>query len=485
MKKSVFSAAVLSGSALSLSALAGGLVTNTNQNAAFLRQLSQEAIIDITGLYANPAGTAFLSPGAHASFNIQNAKQSRDIRTSFALMQYNNTYNSPTRQYKGEADAPVIPSVQYSYNWKRWSVNANFSLGGGGGKCEFDNGLGSFESLYAAGAYSAARTQIIPLANAAVQNASGINPDYAYAGYTLNAYMKGRQYYFGLSVGTTYKILDNLAVYGGLRAVYASCNYNGWVEDINVNLQTQLPSPYAEALAQYGVAQYSYELSNNALSLNADQTGLGWTPILGIDWKINAQWNVAARFEFKTRLRLKNDSEMNAYTAEVVETNPTLGQFRDGSKIAADIPAFFSAGVQYAPIPTLRIQTGYHLFGDKNATQYNNKHDNIDKNCWEITAGVEYDLHKRVTVSAGWQTTNYGLNDAYMNDLSFVTNSHSYGLGARVHVNQKISLDLSFMQTIYQRRDVVTQNYLNSGLDKTDHYKRTNRVFGIGLNYEF
>ena len=38
-----------------LSATAGGLLTNTNQNASFLRQLSQEAIIDITGAYMNPA----------------------------------------------------------------------------------------------------------------------------------------------------------------------------------------------------------------------------------------------------------------------------------------------------------------------------------------------------------------------------------------------------------------------------------------------
>ena len=54
---------------------AGGLTTNTNQNAAYLRQMSQEAIIDITGLYMNPAGTAFLAPGYHFSLNIQSAKQ--------------------------------------------------------------------------------------------------------------------------------------------------------------------------------------------------------------------------------------------------------------------------------------------------------------------------------------------------------------------------------------------------------------------------
>ena len=40
---------------LSASVLAGGLNTNSNQNASFERQMSQNGIIDLAGLYANPA----------------------------------------------------------------------------------------------------------------------------------------------------------------------------------------------------------------------------------------------------------------------------------------------------------------------------------------------------------------------------------------------------------------------------------------------
>ena len=54
--KRLFNAVLAFG--LSSMAFAGGLLTNTNQNAAFLRQMSQDAVIDITGLYLNPAGTA-------------------------------------------------------------------------------------------------------------------------------------------------------------------------------------------------------------------------------------------------------------------------------------------------------------------------------------------------------------------------------------------------------------------------------------------
>ena len=48
----------------STSAMAGGYLTNTNQNAAFGRNLSQEAMIDVMATYANPAGVGFLATPA-------------------------------------------------------------------------------------------------------------------------------------------------------------------------------------------------------------------------------------------------------------------------------------------------------------------------------------------------------------------------------------------------------------------------------------
>ena len=150
MKKALIALAILSFQLSTYnSAKAGGLVTNSNQNVAFLRQMSQDAIIDITGLYFNPAGTAFLSDGWHMSASIQSAKQSRDIVTDFPLFQMNQEKPYTPHKFDGDALAPVIPSLHVSYNHDRWSVNANFSLGGGGGKCEFDQGLGSFEAAYA------------------------------------------------------------------------------------------------------------------------------------------------------------------------------------------------------------------------------------------------------------------------------------------------------------------------------------------------
>ncbi len=452
-------------------AIAGGLLTNTNQNAAFLRQLSQEAVIDITGAYMNPAGVAFLKKGFHLSLNIQNAKQNRDITTTFPLFKSNISNPNPTHKFEGDAKAPVIPSFQAAYVADRWSVGACFALMGGGGKCEFDNGLGSFESLYS--------SQIISGVNGALQAANMAN-HLSFGGYDMNAYMKGRQYFFGVTLGGTYKITNNLAAYVGLRGVIASCNYNGWVTDINAKLVAT--STVGEAYQQAVEQQINAQLEASSISLNADQTGFGVAPIIGIDWKINNHWNVAAKYEFRTHFCLKNKTEMNDYAAMLAQQNPVLGQFADGSKIAADVPGFLTVGAMYSPIKELRINAGYHYFDDKNAVQYGDKQELVNGGTWEVLAGVEYDLCKWVTVSAGWQTTNYDLADGHLSDLSFVTSSHSVGAGVRVNVTNRTSVDLGWMQTFYKTRDVVTPTPVG---DKVDHYYRTNRVLGLGVNIAF
>ena len=57
--------------------------------------------------------------------------------------------NAPkeTHRYEGNATAPIVPSFTVSFNREKWSLSAHFAITGGGGKCEFNEGLGSFESI--------------------------------------------------------------------------------------------------------------------------------------------------------------------------------------------------------------------------------------------------------------------------------------------------------------------------------------------------
>ena len=486
---------------------AGGLLTNTNQNVAFNRMMSREASIGIDGVYFNPAGVAFLGQGHHLSLNWQLAYQDRSIKNDYQL--FTNNVNNPItpRTFKGKAFAPVIPSLQYAYNKGRWSFQANLALAGGGGKCTFDNGLGSFEKIVSETAMGACQlAQVVDGVAAQYGVPAVFSSKFGKDGkYTYDSYMHGRQYYYGISIGAAYKVNDNFAVYGGVRTVYALCSYYGYVRDIKVGNM-----PLYQVLDPTKTNAADIELS-------CDQTGLGFTPMIGVDFK-TGRWNFSAKYEFKTRMRLKNKSVnqtpsignldgnlRNAYlaggvpeaAADAILSNPkvlgattmlkqqfnteldeAIGEYEDGKKIEGDIPALLTVGVGYKPIDELRINVGFHWFDDKHATSYNNRQKKLDRGTLEYSAGVEYDLNKKFTVSTGWQRTSYGMTDDYMDDKSFVVSSNSVGVGGVVHLSKKMDLQVAYFHTFYDTMKTQKDNY-------SADFTRNNNVFGVGLDINF
>ncbi len=541
LKAACLTAAIASSSV----SFAGGFLTNTNQNVAFNRMMSREASIGIDGVYYNPAGVVFLGDGHHLSINWQLAYQDRTIKNDYSL--FTNNVNNPItpREFKGEAFAPVIPSFQYAYNKGRWSFQGNFALTGGGGKCTFDNGLGSFERIVAETAMAAcglARTVDGALGSVLGREVSMFGSDQAFGTggkYSFNSYMHGRQYYFGLSLGAAYKVSDNFSVFGGVRGIYATTNYYGYVEDIKVG-----------NMPLYMVLDPTKKDAAN-IELSCDQSGIGFTPIIGVDFK-TGKWNFSAKYEFKTRMRLKNKSvnlvpsignlpanlssqmtqiltaqfthagmpaEQAAAKAEAAaaavlanqtvqmtmlglknqfdtELDEAIGEYADGKKIAADIPAYLSVGVGYSPIDPLRINVGFHFFDDKNAKAYNNRQEKLDHGTLEYSAGVEYDINKKFTVSAGWQSTNYGLPEEeattskdkrFMDDKSFVTSSNSVGLGGVWHFNKKMSFTVAYFHTFYQHKKTTESVELMPGnaINYSADYSRNNNVFAAGIDINF
>lgn len=516
LKMACLTAAIASSSV----SFAGGLLTNTNQNVAFNRMMSREASIGIDGVYYNPAGVVFLGEGHHLSLNWQLAYQTRNIKNGYDL--FTNNVNNPItpREFEGKAFAPVIPSLQYAYNKGRWSFQANLALTGGGGKCTFDNGLGSFEKIVCETANGAC--MLAGALDGAAKGALGAAyPKNVFSEmfgsdgkYSYDSYMHGRQYYYGISIGAAYKVSDNFSAFAGLRTVYASCNYYGYVRDIKVGntpLYTVLDPTKTDAAD---------------ILLSCDQTGLGFTPIIGIDYK-TGRWNFSAKYELKTRMRLKNKSVNqapsignlagNLRTAliakgvpEVVVDNKILGdptvqavmggikskfdtalgeavgEYEDGKKIAGDIPAYLTLGAGYAPTDDLRINVGFHWFDDKNATSYNNRNKKLDRGTLEYNAGAEYDINKCLTVSAGWQCTSYGLSDEYMDDKSFVVSSNSVGVGGVIRLTSRMKLNVAYFHTFYEHKKTSEESTVGTNkYNYTSDYTRNNNVFGVGLDVKF
>lgn len=490
-------------------ASAGGLLTNTNQNIAFLRNPARDGAIGIDGVYSNPAGVIFMGEGIHLSINLQNAHQTRTIETGFPLFAFNaNNPGAQVHKFKGNADAPIIPSLQAAWNKGKWSFQFGFAITGGGGKCEFDNGLGSFEQVVAGmTTYKNTINQLcgqLDQINAMLGQIPGMNPIEGMSGhnmgdgYAYESYMRGRQYYYGFTFGAARKITDNLSVYGGLRMLYGTANYYGYVKNIQVqhgtgadtkmvsatehfktlSEQTTQAAAVMEALGQAdkaaqlrGAAKQVETLgvATQDIELNCDQTGWGVAPIVGVDYKLG-KLNLAAKYEFKTRMRLKNKSANSASAKNIA----MLDKFADGGKVAEDSPALLTVGAQYEILPSLRVNAGWHHYFDVDTKQYT-KAMLGDTNEW--LAGAEYDINKYVQVSAGLQKTNYDLHDEVMNDISFNVNSYSFGFGLGVKVAKNVKVNAAYFQTNYDDYDLT-----NAATMTTNTFTRTNRVLGLGVD---
>ena len=101
---------------------AGGLLTNSNQSASFLRNPAREAVIDVDALYTNPAGVAFMDKGWHFGLTGFNAHQQRDVVTTFPLFAANMEHPGETsRRFYGDALAPVAPCFQAAYVSDKWA----------------------------------------------------------------------------------------------------------------------------------------------------------------------------------------------------------------------------------------------------------------------------------------------------------------------------------------------------------------------------
>ena len=503
-------------------ARAGGLLTNTNQNVAFLRNPCRDAAIGIDGVYSNPAGVLFLPEGLHLSLNIQSAHQTRTVTSTFAGFAFGNGNNGDCRKvFEGEAHAPVVPSIQAAYNKGRWSWQAGFAVTGGGGKCVFDSGLGSFESI----------VSLLPMLGPSV----GLDVK----GYDYDSYLKGRQYYFGLQLGSAYKLTERLSIYAGVRFTYGSCNYHGYLREIQIDMGNGFVSApsyfsqlYEKAIA--GAAQCSeaaalyrasgdeakaaqYEAMAQSLqnqgetagvmarttsdvTLNCDQSGFGAAPSLGLHYKV---WNLdlAVKYDFRTKMSLENVSA----NSESAENISALSKFADGRKVREDNPALLTAGVSWRIIEPLRFSVGYHHFFDKQAKAYADAQKNLDGGTNEYLAGLEYDVCKPLMLSVGVQSTNYRFTDDYMNDMSFSVSSYTIGCGACFTVSERVKINVAYFQTNYQTYDKSTADYnnisklinamtggqagdalvRNGSLAGSDSFTRTNKTFGLGVDFSF
>jgi long-chain fatty acid transport protein len=520
--------------AMALTSFAGGLLTNTNQSAQFVRMLSRNASTQIDAVYFNPAGLIMLEDGFHFSLNNQSIFQEKTVNSKFPLL--NNG------EYIGDVKAPVFPSGFAVYKMDNLAFSLGFGPVGGGGSATFERGLPSFE---------------IPLTKV-VPGLAGLNAlGYNVTEYDAKLYFDGSSIFWGIQGGATYKMSDMLSVYGGVRYMPSTNTYTGSIKSVKVkvngafvNVPEFLPqvgnslkatattlsntatglqpliaggagtltmaqlqagnvidaatvNQLTGGLVALGVPQSQIAVmtmsqiqgtySAGATSLNnqgntliatgaqlqdknvdTKQTGAGITPIVGLNFSPSDNLNIALKYEHKTKLELTNSTEVD-----------DLGLFPDGQKTRSDIPALLAVGIGYQPSDFLEAQLSYNMYFDKGVDWGKNVREivynrdvkrEIDKNMWELALGLQFNLSKNFAISLGGMTTNPGIADSYQSDFSYSNPSYSLAAGFQWKITDQLAFDAGFMNVFYKDAEVT---YTDP--DLTVNSGKYNEVFGKSL----
>lgn len=444
------------------SLFAGGILTNTNQSAHFIRMVARDASTQIDAAYTNPAGLVKLEDGLHFSFTNQSAFQTRTITSTFAPFAYNG--GSATKEFKGTASAPIIPSLQAAYKKGKWVLSGNIAVSGGGGKATFNDGLPSFEAP-------------IALLPAALTN-MGLTTTQ----YSVDAYMTGSSFIYGLQMGGSYEINDMFSAYAGFRLNIVNNAYEGYLKNIKINPVHPLINPSGAMISAKDffttIGQTELAESVADREIDNEQSGWGVNPILGLNFN-HKGLNIGVKYEFKTSLDVESKT--------IDGKDGGLSQFKDGVNTPHDIPALLTVGASYQILPNLSASVGYHHFFDSDAKMSDDKQKYINGGTNEYLFGAEYRINNMFLVSAGGQITRYGVTDDYQKDLSFSINSYSIGLGGAVNVAKNVMINIGYFWTTYSDWTKKVDTYVSSApnVAGTDVFSRTNKVFAAGVDFSF
>ncbi len=499
---------------------AGGIVTNTNQSASFIRMPAQDATISIEGVYFNPAGLVHLDNGFYVSLSSQTVSQTREISSTFDM---NKT------EFQGDVFAPVFPTFYAVYKKDKVAYSLGVNPIGGGGSANFENGLPSFEQMVAE----------LPLS----LTAGGIATDE----YSMKSSFNGSSLNWGIQFNASYALNDMISLSLGFRYVIANNTYEGYLKDVMINplhplnpegagnmvsaplffstlstaatstanqLQedlidngaggftldqlvagSQITQAQADAIAGGLGDAYNSEMTvtqiqgayfatadamaanaaaTSDMEVDASQSSFGISPIIGVNLKFSDNLNVALKYEHKTEMTLTNKTVID-----------NTGLYPDGAKTPNDMPSLLTVGVGYRPTEKLFVTGGVHYYFDKNANygkkingEFVDNEEVLDANSWEAALGLEYAINDNIIASIGYLRTQSGANDKFHTDLGHSLNTNSVGLGGKYLLSEKLGINLGFMYTAYEG---YTKDF--TGYEET--YNRKAMVAAIGFDYKF
>lgn len=503
---------------------AGGIVTNANQSAAYVRMLCRDASTGIDAVYFNPAGLMLLKKGFHLSVSNQSIWQDRNIKSNYVHL--NN------KEYEGEIIAPLFPSVYAAYKFDRFAVSFGFNPIGGGGGAVFDKGLPSFE-------YSI--SDLVP----SLQS-TGVT------GYKTDIYFKGRSVYWGAQLGVSAEVNKNVSIYGGFRVIAANTTYEGYLRNNTLIMgSTEIPAvdfieiirqkyitgaqqatAAIEQFSQYpgdvimpadvaalaglpagttfgqavaimsqtvqtcNVGAAKAQATKTLLSdqeADVNQKGSAITPIFGLNVNLlDQKLNIGFKYEMPVHMKVTNNTKKDVIGGFAPDGSE-ITMFPDGESFYNDMPTMMSIGAAYNVSDRFLVSAGFHTYWDEAADygkklsgEYVDNTDLIDHNFREYALGLEYKIGKRWLVSAGYLLAQTGVKETYQTDLSNSLTSRSGSCGLAVNITPDVQLNLGGMYSVFSDAEKNMTHMLGSSpVQIVETYDKDNIILAIGADIHF
>jgi len=408
---------------LSQLVFAGGVDNKQNFSANYIGSASRNAAIDGADIAAyNPAGIMQLENGMYAELDTQ-------------IFSLDYDHNIAGQGY-GISENPIVPSLFTIYKKDKWAAYGTFTINGGGGKVEYEQGNIITESIgnaLAAGAFGA-----------------------SLIGGTLQDEFAGvESIYYTFTAGGSYAINDIFSVSAGARYVVTTKEvdiHGTYIKGVPINI----------------VGKY-------------EQDAKGYGGVLGLNIRPKKNINVAFRYETKVELDWDTDVDP-ASTAIGLGILTSKGKI-DGQKEARDLPAVFAAGLVWNVTPKLSISPSYTLYFEKDADWDPTQNSKTTKNSYDLAISVGYSFNDKLSASLGYMYTEIGLTpDDYSltEQMSPPLDCNTVAVGLKYKVNEKLSISSGLMGNFY-----ISESAAAVSVSPAVEYEKTNYVVAFNLQYKF
>jgi long-subunit fatty acid transport protein len=241
------------------------------------------------------------------------------------------------------------------------------------------------------------------------------------------------------------------------------------------------PISSANAIFNGAAAQYGAKaMLLGDQEADTKRTGIGFAPIIAIDFKPNEQLNIGLKYTHQANIELEYKTAKDFTTGMKPDGTP-ITKFPNGQKNRLDMPSTLSAGVTYKPIEKLLVSVSCDYFFDKQAN-WSGREDSLDGNGIEAGIGFEYSLTEKLALSTGYMYSKPGIAAGCQSDMGFELNAHSIAFGGKYKLNEMIEINAGIEYSAYEDFD---KNFNRNNIAYKETYGKHTLIGGLGLNIYF